>query len=507
MFDNEKIYVKELKTVICSENRAGKKVYNPVRSFYGLSASVYGKIANCYFGGSLPGKGYAVTQPMKSLKTVFAENCFYDSSCISYEIPGAKATEPDSINTLEQLNQGRKALSERLLNVELSGWISNGNHPVLVRNITKNYKTKGDGTKENPYIIRSADDFIEFTNNINNLVTYKGKYFLQIADIDLSTRTDYIGANGSGYPYVFCGFYDGGGHTVNVALDITDKSYDNTVFPYVEGTVVNLGITGSVASGGKYISGFVRSVRHTGLVANCYSLVKISTNLQTETSYELRYNVSGESKISFDDAEYYLKPGSVLYFPRKLVTNKFTQEVLSPCRSISIYFDTEFSLSDRMFVCDMQGNEEIGNLFSKMHSTWLSRKSKYYLECMSHIYEIISKLSKPTGKYLPKDKYLMIEKGIEYLFENCFNKDVDVYYPAELCGISYTYFKQLFIQKFNRPPKQYIMITRMKRALELLETSNFSVAQIAELCGFDSVYYFSRAFKKYYGVSPKNYNK
>jgi hypothetical protein len=65
---------------------------------------------------------------------------------------------------------------------------------------------------------------------------------------------------------------------------------------------------------------------------------------------------------------------------------------------------------------------------------------------MSMLYEIIADLSHPTGNYIPKDKYVKIDAGIEYLNSNCFDKNIDYNKPSKICGISYTYFKQLFIQ-------------------------------------------------------------
>lgn len=502
MFDNEKIYVKEIKTVTSSEKRIGKKVYEPSSQFFGISASVYGKLINCFFGGSYPEQCYAISQACKG--TVISD-CLYDVRCQSLKINGTDEAEFDNPDTVIKLNNSRKNANEYLKDVKLNEWTMEDGHPALVKNITEDKDIKSCGSRENPYIIKTAEDFIKFTNNLNRAITYRDKYFLQVSDIDLSSRTDYVGANGSGKPFVFEGFYDGGGHTVKIALDITDRKCNNTIFPYVDGVVVNLGIIGTIASDGRYISGFARSVRFNGCIANCYSLVKITTRSTLDISYELRYSFSGESEILCDGQTYKINAGSVLYIPKRTGITAYMEEISSPSDSISIYFDTDFSLPDKIFVCDMSENKDIEQLFERMYVTWLGRKGKYYLECMSMIYEIISKLSKPTGNYIPKDKYLMIEKGVEYLYNNCFNKDIDFYLPAKLCGISYTYFKQLFVQKFEKAPKQYVTALRMERALELLSTGKYSVTEVTEHCGFESVYYFSRAFKRYYGSSPKNY--
>ena len=49
---------------------------------------------------------------------------------------------------------------------------------------------------------------------------------------------------------------------------------------------------------------------------------------------------------------------------------------------------------------------------------------------------------------------------------------------------------------------------RMKNAESLLSamwSREFTVAEIAQMCGFEDALYFSRVFKKYYGCSPTNF--
>ena len=46
---------------------------------------------------------------------------------------------------------------------------------------------------------------------------------------------------------------------------------------------------------------------------------------------------------------------------------------------------------------------------------------------------------------------------------------------------------------------------RVRRAMDLLLYSDFTVAEIAELCGYADQNYFSRIFKKYASMSPSEY--
>ena len=54
---------------------------------------------------------------------------------------------------------------------------------------------------------------------------------------------------------------------------------------------------------------------------------------------------------------------------------------------------------------------------------------------------------------------------------------------------------------------QYLTSVRIRRARELLETTDYTVSEIGALVGYDNPLYFSRIFKKQTGVSPAGYRK
>ncbi|MBQ8509442.1 MAG: helix-turn-helix transcriptional regulator [Clostridia bacterium] len=51
----------------------------------------------------------------------------------------------------------------------------------------------------------------------------------------------------------------------------------------------------------------------------------------------------------------------------------------------------------------------------------------------------------------------------------------------------------------------YITSERMKRAKNLLRGTTYSISEVAALCGYENVYYFSTAFRKNCGLSPTEY--
>ena len=55
-------------------------------------------------------------------------------------------------------------------------------------------------------------------------------------------------------------------------------------------------------------------------------------------------------------------------------------------------------------------------------------------------------------------------------------------------------------------PNDFIKIIRLKKAAALLREQRYYVSEVACLTGFPDVKYFSVAFKKQFGVTPKKYS-
>ena len=129
---------------------------------------------------------------------------------------------------------------------------------------------EGQGTKASPYLISSANDFANFTAHLASGNNFSGNYFKQTTDIDMRDISYY---NGVGAPNLFSGYYDGDGHTIYAEIQSTDSA----IFPYLNGTVINLHTRGSVSNTAQ-AGGFCRSLRIGGVIANCISSMDISSS-------------------------------------------------------------------------------------------------------------------------------------------------------------------------------------------------------------------------------------
>lgn len=219
--------------------------------------------------------------------------------------------------------------------------------------------------------------------------------------------------------------------------------------------------------------------------------------------YELIYKLSGEVLTHFNKKVFHIKPGMVYIIPKSDNADYYIERTI-PGDCIDIFFDTSITLCQNLMVFDFKENKKIRDLFQKIYKLWITKPSGYYFKCMSMTYEILYEMASKSERYSPKSKYRKIEKGIEYLHSNLYT-EIDYKIPSELCGISYTYFKKLFIEKFGVPPVRYVNNIRLERGSELLLTNKYSIGEIAKMCGFENIYYFSKKFKEKYRFSPMAY--
>ena len=103
-----------------------------------------------------------------------------------------------------------------------------------------------------------------------------------------------------------------------------------------------------------------------------------------------------------------------------------------------------------------------------------------------------------------------IQEEMEYArqyFNEHYNEPISIQDYAESRSMSVCYFQRNFKQIVKHTPMQYLLTIRVNNAASLLETTDYSMAEISAIVGYEDPLYFSRLFRKLKGMSPSDYRK
>lgn len=217
---------------------------------------------------------------------------------------------------------------------------------------------------------------------------------------------------------------------------------------------------------------------------------------------ELIFHFSGHATVFFDDCELETKANTVRFLPQgKTKRYDVLRHERGDC--IDVCFTADRPISKQAFVWNVAKNEKIGALFKKLFSTWVSKKEGYYFESVSLLYRIFAELQKNPA--IPKQHKSKIEAAMEKIHSDFLSQDLSLSDLADLCKMGDFYFQKLFKEVHGISPKKYIIQLKINHACDLLRSQRYTVTQIAELCNFSNVYFFSRQFKEYVGITPTQF--
>ncbi len=169
---------------------------------------------------------------------------------------------------------------------------------------------------------------------------------------------------------------------------------------------------------------------------------------------------------------------------------------------LGIPFQTPMKLVDSAPISSM-----ISDLFmeyfnvGEQHEKIMDQKASALFHKFSDLYQFSIKNSSKMSKYL--QELIEIRKKIQN-YEYCPENANDI---AEQLNISTSYLQHLYKSFFGVSVNQDIIRGRVDHAAHLLNGTEFSITEVAEICGYDSLEHFSRQFKKIKGCSPRQYRE
>ncbi|MBR3942469.1 MAG: helix-turn-helix transcriptional regulator [Clostridia bacterium] len=211
----------------------------------------------------------------------------------------------------------------------------------------------------------------------------------------------------------------------------------------------------------------------------------------------LAFRLSGQSVFN---NEISAGTGSITYIPQGL-----DFEICSePEDVIILHLDCPNENTANIVTVSPGNYDKFADLFLSMYTEWQQRKPGFRNRCTALLYTVFEKLEKADA--IPENaKTKLIQKGILYMQTNYADASLTIADIAERCNISEVYFRKIYKELYGTSPAKALLSIRIQHAIRLLESGYYRILDVAHLCGFGDIKYFSTVFKKETGNAPSYY--
>lgn len=106
---------------------------------------------------------------------------------------------------------------------------------------------------------------------------------------------------------------------------------------------------------------------------------------------------------------------------------------------------------------------------------------------------------------IPKTHNALIRKALAYIHREYGRSTLGIKELAEQIHLNPSYISVLFKEETNQTFSDYVLALRLRKARELLATTDLKIYEIAERTGFSSSKYFVKVFREREQMTPKHY--
>lgn len=217
--------------------------------------------------------------------------------------------------------------------------------------------------------------------------------------------------------------------------------------------------------------------------------------------------MSGCTRYVFDGFHIDLHPGEIVFLP-KGSQYEFSQMTDPPCNYVAISFEGD-TVGAVPSSYSFDGFQDADEFINSLYSLWnFGNKSEKY-RCYAIFYNLLSYVENLENQdYIDKGKFSIISPAVSYIKKHIYDCGLNIETLHKLCGISGTYFRSIFESHYGTSPQKYIASKRLSHAKAVIDNGDYkTISEISASSGYADPLYFSRAFKKKYGVSPTQYAK
>jgi len=225
-------------------------------------------------------------------------------------------------------------------------------------------------------------------------------------------------------------------------------------------------------------------------------LPRLLTPMHAHAHWELVIYLKGRGATTLDGREHVFGPGTAVLIPPRI---DHEDHATRPYQSIWIQFQNEGRQKPLVI---QDGPQKPLRTLTELLVLHLSdrRLAATRQALLGAVLEVFHSLSAATPLHPA------VENLRRTIHENVRNPDFRVQ-TGHSRELSPHHLSRLFTRELGLPPRQYLLETRLREASSLLALAAHSVAEVSRAFGFRDPFHFSKAFRKRYEVSPKDFRK
>jgi YesN/AraC family two-component response regulator len=241
---------------------------------------------------------------------------------------------------------------------------------------------------------------------------------------------------------------------------------------------------------------------------------------------ELSFIISGSVDYLIEGEKYTLKKGQVLisnpgiYHKELFDSNTNCRELHIGLTNLNLFNNTRKNYIDlgakNILTMEKYKDEILKNCLEIIEeqkkynqtSPFMLKSLVMKLLVLLHreLNEEVPNINSHEFSFKSREKKALVESITSYLSKN-YTEDISLYTLSKNMYLSPVYISKIFKDVMGDSPINYLIQIRLSKAKELLKDNNLSIKAIANLVGYNDPYYFSKLYKKYYGISPNKVRK
>lgn len=233
---------------------------------------------------------------------------------------------------------------------------------------------------------------------------------------------------------------------------------------------------------------------------------KISFN--RHENIEILYFLEGQADVYCDAHAFTVRKGEIVVFPSGCLHAVAAEDALYECLIVDRGLCLSAGVDTGMLhFKDHITDETLVSLYNSVANEVGRGEPKYRtLAVRGAVLSLMAYLCRQYAvrKEEKSRTDLGIEKAIRYIKEHL-SEVITIDRLASLAGFSKYYFVREFKRVTSYTVVAYVNLARIERSKELLARGEMTVGEIAALCGYHNLSYFSKTFRAHTGLTPSEY--